>query len=169
MRRDFLHLGASLRRVLRRACAEAEFRRIVSWLSRQDAALDSPRQQVGVKTGTVKLTSVVNVSLCRLCPWLNAEASDDAFWLKLITQPIIAPSVERQNFIHPEWPAGMTLDIRGDVRGKEAEMTERNWRRDVLNSKLPGVPYRRKRFRLFAQSCSPPSPSSLQSDQSPAG
>src|SRR5215813_9957574 len=80
-------------------------------------------QQLGAIIGTVKLAAVVKPSLCRLCPWMNAEASDDAPGLKLITQPMIAPGVWRENFIHPALPAGMRMGILGGVGGKEEEMT----------------------------------------------
>jgi len=60
-----------------------------------------PAQHDGGKTGIVKLAAEVSLSLCRLCPWLNAAALVTTFGLKLITAPRMPMSSLPHNFIHP--------------------------------------------------------------------
>src|SRR5262245_45331691 len=89
-----------------------------------------------MKTGTTIVTASVNVSLCRLCPWLKAFALVPAFGLKLICAPNSAQSLFSQTFNQAERPAGIIRLNGVKVRGKVFDRITRYWQRDRFAVKL---------------------------------
>ena len=87
-------------------------------------------------TGIVTLAAAVSLSLCRLCPWLNAPELVCEFGLKFIAAPKIPMSADPQNFIHPLCPDGITVSNGGEVRGNEFDNDCTSWQLPVLNEKL---------------------------------